>query len=246
MMRFGDLEYDLEYIRSGFTDSDEQTKEAASALRIVNPSKPQRIVDIGCGIGTHDMYWARQGHRVTAIDISPNFIQHAIETAASEGVSVEFLVGQLNDLNYSAEIDLVVCIEFFPHEKESIRKISRMLTEDGLFMFDVRNPFHPDAIKRGSNWKTWKKEDETYYLERHETDEGRDLRTDEWITIDTANDVIKERFIESRASESKLRMYENANTILRPEFGIIEFLTLDGTKFTGGPDPYWLWCIARK
>jgi len=245
-MRYGEEDFDQEYIESGFTDLESQTKEAESALAIVDTTSPIRILDLGCGIGTHATRWATAGHDVTAVDISPTFLATARETAAEAGVEVDFRVGSLEDLDFEAEFDLVTCIEYLPIEDEALEKLAAMLRPKGFFLFDLRNPFHPDAIRRRGNSRTWHEEDGVFHLERHETDTETNIRTDEWITIDPDADLIDERYLIHDASESKLNLYYRAERLLTLGFETIEFRTIGGEVFKGGTEPYWLWCVARR
>ena len=73
-IRFGDAEFDRDYMEWGFHDQDTQIGEAQAVLNILQLTKPVNILDLACGVGTHAIHWARQGHRVTGVDISETFI----------------------------------------------------------------------------------------------------------------------------------------------------------------------------
>ncbi|MBT1584834.1 class I SAM-dependent methyltransferase [Curtobacterium flaccumfaciens] len=53
------------------------------------------LVDAGCGPGHWTAHLARQGHRVSGIDGTPEFVEHARRT---HGASVDFRVGSLDAL----------------------------------------------------------------------------------------------------------------------------------------------------
>jgi cyclopropane fatty-acyl-phospholipid synthase-like methyltransferase len=59
----------------------------AIAYHITSP-----VLDAGCGTGEHALFFAAQGHRVTAIDFVAEAIRRARAKAAERGLAVEFLV----------------------------------------------------------------------------------------------------------------------------------------------------------
>jgi len=54
-------------------------------------------IDVGCGQGRNAIWLARQGHRVTALDLSPVAIEQAKAAAVRAGVDVEFRVADVSD-----------------------------------------------------------------------------------------------------------------------------------------------------
>ncbi|MDR2800001.1 MAG: class I SAM-dependent methyltransferase [Desulfovibrio sp.] len=76
--------------------------------------KGARVLDIGCGPGRHALAFARQGARVTGLDISPEMIAYAGENAAKSGLAVDFLnmswqEADLDALGFIRAFDLVFC-----------------------------------------------------------------------------------------------------------------------------------------
>lgn len=100
-------------------------------------------------------------------------------------------------------------------------------------------------MRRSSDSSSWRPENGKFYLERHETDAETDSRIDEWITIDPVADLIDEEYLVSKASETKLRLFENAEHLVNRGFQHKEFRAIKGDVFAGAEDPYWLWCVAR-
>lgn len=54
---------------------------------------PCAALEAGCGTGTNAVWLARQGFRVTAVDVAPTAIAEAGRKAASAGVAVAFVAG---------------------------------------------------------------------------------------------------------------------------------------------------------
>jgi SAM-dependent methyltransferase len=203
------------------------------------------MLDIGCGIGTHAVYWAQQGHEVWAEDISPTFIEEAGKAAQQSGVLVHFLNCPIEQLDFKDDFDVVSAIEFFP-QGSSLMKVWSFLKPGGRLIFDVRNPSNAKSKARSANCRTWEERDGKFYLERHETFPDQDRRENVWITIDPANELIEERVMEGKASDSKLAMFGSAGELLAFGFSRIEFRTMEGALYTEGEEPYWLWGVAVK
>jgi len=98
MHRYGEGDFDKDYLRWGFHDAETQAKEAESILRIAGTDRRLRILDLACGTGLHAAHWAKQGHTVTGVDLSETFIAQARARVLQEGVSVDFIVSDIRDL----------------------------------------------------------------------------------------------------------------------------------------------------
>jgi SAM-dependent methyltransferase len=244
---FGDPDFDHEYIQKGFHDRGTQLKEAESVLRILRPEVPLRILDLACGIGTHAVEWAKHGHRVAGVDISETFIAHARNNAEREGVKVDFLVRDIKQLDYSAEFEVVTWIEKPDFHENMPEAIYRFLSPGGRFIGDIRNPEHPRIRFLAGSWRTWREENGVFHLERHDKDEEKGIMEDVWITIDPEREVIEEKSSANDIRCCASRSLQTAMEALpRAGFSDIELYTMEGPRFAGGEEPYWLWIVARK
>jgi SAM-dependent methyltransferase len=71
--------------------------------------EPCRVLDLGSGQGRNAIWLAKQGHTVTAVDISDVANTQAAEIAAAAGVSVEFVTADLESWEPPpASFDLVL------------------------------------------------------------------------------------------------------------------------------------------
>ncbi len=111
MHRYGEADFDTDYLRWGFHDPETQLMEAESILRIVGGEGRLRILDVACGTGVHAIHWAKQGHTVTGVDLSETFIASARERASQEGVSVEFIVSDIRNFACHETYDVATWIE---------------------------------------------------------------------------------------------------------------------------------------
>lgn len=242
MFRYGEPDFDRDYMRWGLHDRETQLREAASILTILAPAQPLRMLDLACGIGTHAIAWAQQGHRVTAIDLSQTFLDEGRRLAEEAGVAVDFQVMSIQDLDFDGAFDVVTWIEPSFSDEAVIRSIHRALRPGGHFLLDVRNPDHPRTQSRTSNWRTWREEDGVFHLERHETDPETGLPRDEWIEIDTVHDRAVRRVA---GGERRLPLAEKRDLLWALGFET-QLRTMAGEPFTHGEEPYWLWMLSTR
>jgi SAM-dependent methyltransferase len=69
----------------------------ATALARLLPSPPARILDCGAGTGFLSLIAAGMGHRVTALDLSPEMVEQLGARAKSEGLTVQAVVGSASE-----------------------------------------------------------------------------------------------------------------------------------------------------
>ena len=62
MHRYGEAVFDREYINWGIHDTDTQIREADSLSQLLDGKAD--ILDLACGVGTHAIHWAKNGHKV--------------------------------------------------------------------------------------------------------------------------------------------------------------------------------------
>jgi SAM-dependent methyltransferase len=97
--------------------------------------QPGRALDVACGLG-HDAVWlAKQGWEVTAVDISPVGLSHAAELAQSLGVTVDWIVGDLDEyVPPSASYELITVCRFLDRDRLPAR-LERALCPGGRLLY---------------------------------------------------------------------------------------------------------------
>lgn len=102
------------------------------------------ILDLGCGPGLYTEIFARNGHKVTGIDISKNSIDYATKSAKEKGLNIDYQMGSYLDIDLGKEkYDLIILIyadlgALLPTEREALLvKIYSALKKGGIFIFDV-------------------------------------------------------------------------------------------------------------
>ena len=63
---------------------------AAEFVRGLNLQTGMRVLDVACGTGNLALPAARLGAVVTGVDIAPNLLEQARETAKREGLTAQF------------------------------------------------------------------------------------------------------------------------------------------------------------
>ncbi|MBR6808017.1 MAG: class I SAM-dependent methyltransferase [Clostridia bacterium] len=112
-------------------------------------SKPELVLDMGCGTGSVTLPLARRGYDMTGLDISPEMLSQAYTRAADEGLNgIMFLEGDMCDFELYGTVGAVVCcLDGINHllEADDVKRcfalVHNYLDPDGLFVFDVNTPY---------------------------------------------------------------------------------------------------------
>ena len=118
-------------------------KEVAYLKRLVN--KKSRILDLCCGYGRISIPLAKQGYNVQGIDLTPNLIKKAKETARKEKVKIAFRIGDMRKLPYKDNsFDAIFCLwtafaELIKREDQvkSLKEMFRVLSPKGIVFIDL-------------------------------------------------------------------------------------------------------------
>jgi SAM-dependent methyltransferase len=109
-----------------------------------------RALDIACGTGRNALYLAEHGFDVTGVDISEVAIERASDEARARGLSVEFVVADLDDFTPVGPFDLITVIRF--RNPDLWPRLIHALAPDGWILAehhmkttaDVAGPSSPD------------------------------------------------------------------------------------------------------
>jgi SAM-dependent methyltransferase len=99
-----------------------------------------RLLDLGCGTGACAWYMAREGFRVSALDIAPTAIAIAQARFAEDRLDGEFRVGDISALPWGDEtFDGVVdscamCCMTLPRMQQVVGEVRRVLRPGGWFL----------------------------------------------------------------------------------------------------------------
>jgi 2-polyprenyl-6-hydroxyphenyl methylase/3-demethylubiquinone-9 3-methyltransferase len=104
------------------------------------PLEGKTAIDVGCGAGLLAEPLARLGASVTGIDASPELVAAAREHAAAVGLEIEYLSGDVQDLE--GKFDLITSMEVIEHVAEPstfVKALARLLAPDGLLIMSTPN-----------------------------------------------------------------------------------------------------------
>jgi SAM-dependent methyltransferase len=109
-----------------------------------------RVLDLACGHGRHAIPLAERGFDVTGYDLSELFLERARTEAASRGVAVRWVRGDMRALPFEAEFDAVINVftafGYFADEAddiETLRRVRRALVPGGRFLLET---LHRDGL----------------------------------------------------------------------------------------------------
>ena len=103
-------------------------------------------LDIGCGGGWFTRAFQKAGFAMTGMDISPEMLDFAQETAFKEGARSEYLLGDITKFKSPKKYDFATaindCINYIPKNKldSAFKCVKGALTKGGVFLFDISSP----------------------------------------------------------------------------------------------------------
>ncbi len=131
----------------------EYFKEVEARKYLVEPHIPRfadfprwrgkKVLEIGCGIGTDTINFARAGAQVTAVDLSGESLEVARQRAQVFGVPVQFYQADAEELTQVVPVeryDLVYSfgvVHHTPNPERAIAQMSRYLDRDGILKLMV-------------------------------------------------------------------------------------------------------------
>lgn len=149
----------------------------------------KKVLDFGCGLGRHSIFFAKQGFHVSAFDLSEEAVEHLKSWAEKENLSIEIVNADMQNLPYGDNsFDAVFAYHVISHTdsvgvKKIINEISRVLKIGGEIYFTLCSK------------ETWSFKDAGY----PKLDENTVIKTDEgpekgiphfFVTLDDIIDLL--------------------------------------------------------
>ncbi len=95
---------------------------AFEVLRRFYPTKPMRLLEIGCGEGRDAVFFARNGFQVTAFDLAESGLEKARQLAERQHVEVNFFCADLLQFRVEEPFDLIYSSGVFHHIPPRLRQ----------------------------------------------------------------------------------------------------------------------------
>ena len=140
---------------------------------------PRTAVDLACGTGSVALILARQGMKVTAVDMSEEMLTAAAQKAVGMDNPPVFVHQQLQNLKLPRGVDLAVCaldsLDYIldPADcAEAIHRVYKALNPGGIFIFDVNTP---EKLRAMDGQVFLDEDDDVYCVWRGEFDEQTNI-----------------------------------------------------------------------
>ena len=116
-------------------------------------SRPELVLDLGCGTGKMTLELARRGYDMTGIDYSPEMLDIARSLADEEGHDILWLCQDMREFELYGTVDAAVCcLDCINHleEEDDLDKcfnlVHNYLIPDGIFIFDINAKYKFENI----------------------------------------------------------------------------------------------------
>ena len=120
------------------------TIPAARLVEHAGVKAGMRVLDVACGTGVVAVTAARQGARVTGLDLTPELLQEARTNARIAGVDIDWHEGDVEQLPFDAGTFDVVLSQFghmfAPRPDLATREMLRVLKPGGTIAFSTWPP----------------------------------------------------------------------------------------------------------
>jgi len=194
-------------------------------LRLLGNLKGKKVLEIGCGGAQCGIAMAKQGAKVTGIDISEEQLKFAKALAEKNKVRIKLIQGSFQDLGKIGANSHDIAFSAFafhysPDLGKLFRQTNRILKKNGLFVFSLDHPF-----SRTADSKTLKLKN-SYF------------KTGKWV--ETFNDPTK-KFIMYTHTISELY-----NSLVESGFLVEKIIEPDSRKRYPYDSWYGLWDYTPK
>ncbi|MBD2700473.1 class I SAM-dependent methyltransferase [Spirosoma sp. BT702] len=249
-MWYHDFFYGLPQEAWKAAQTDEQTQlDLELLVETLEFGPGDRLLDVFCGYGRHAIPLARMGARLTAIDISPEYITELESVAKADKLAVnsiagDFLTVPLTDLGKTGSSDAAYCLgnsfSFFPRPQmlSFLSRIADLLKPGGRFLAHsemIAESILPDYQAR--NWQPVG--DDILFLAEHQYDPLASR-------IDAQLTYVREGEIQQRSAQ--YYVYTLAELVhLFSEAGLTVigcYGTVDGDTYQLGDEAVWI--LAEK
>lgn len=145
--------YDLIYSKKNYSKETNFIENLIKKYKI----KGKKILDLGCGTGSHAIHLNEKGFDVFGIDIS----KEILKVAKNKSKKATFLKGDMKNFRLKKEFDIVLCLfstihynQSFKELKKTLKNIYSHLKKGGLLIFDMG--FNEERWKEGySHIESW-------------------------------------------------------------------------------------------
>jgi ubiquinone/menaquinone biosynthesis C-methylase UbiE len=138
------------------SDSYQEKVILPNLLRIVDPKKGMKILDVACGQGYFSRLFAKNGAQVTGCDISPELIELATKNSPKEIAYFVAPAEKISDAIGGAAmkfdvITIILAIQNIEDMRATFIECSKLLNDNGRLIFVINHPTF--RIPQSSSWQ---------------------------------------------------------------------------------------------
>ena len=210
--------------------------------------KACNLIDLGCGTGEISIGLARLGHKVTALDISPEMLSEAHHKSVTRGTDVFFTCQDMTSFCVPHKYDAVVsCFDSLNYilSKDKLQStflcVNNALEPGGLFLFDMNAPAKFEKVYADNTFVI--EEDGIFCVWENEYN-AKSRRCRFYIDIFVNNKTAWDRYSEIQ-TEKSYKLSDILNTLEKAGFDTCSI----GSDFDGCPideNTHRYYFVARK
>ncbi|MBC8495532.1 methyltransferase domain-containing protein [archaeon] len=154
--------YDEEYFskhKKGYQNLSQVYKFRLSHIfNVLGPVEGNKVLDLGCGMGTLSFECAKKGADVYGLDYAESAIKNAKEIGNKLGLNINFKVGDSAKMPYKDDFfDKIICADFTEHLdietlRKSLKECYRVLKPRGKIILFTPSPTHIIERLKKRNW----------------------------------------------------------------------------------------------
>jgi SAM-dependent methyltransferase len=155
--------------------AERSAQEVSFAERVLELEPGARVLDLCCGQGRHSVPFAQHGYRVTALDLSPAYLDLAQRAAQSHHVELETVSADMRSIPFQDHFDAIVnmyssfgYLESEADDARVLESVAKALKPGGRLLLDMLNREWAVANYVQNDWHSGP--DGTLYVERRELD----------------------------------------------------------------------------
>jgi ubiquinone/menaquinone biosynthesis C-methylase UbiE len=121
-------------------------EECRKVIRWLQPSKNEKILDIGCGDGFYDYKMARDGANIVGVDLNQKRLAVAAKRNKTERIEYHSMNAEqldFKDASFDKAVSFCV-IEHFNDDRQVLNHVRRLLKPGGRFVFSADSLSNPE------------------------------------------------------------------------------------------------------
>jgi len=162
-------------------------EEVEQMLSLLKLQPGEKICDLCCGVGRHNLELARHGLNVTGVDRTAMYLEEAKKKANEEGLNIRFVQEDMRRFcepdAFDAVINVFTSFGYFEDaadDKRVIENVYKSLKKGGIFLIDIMGK---EVLARIFQEKRWREEDGLIVLEEAKISEDWSYIDSRWIII---------------------------------------------------------------